>query len=114
MSLKMFVVNCPKTRNQEFGEFLEALTEKYCETVMKLDKLTLEFETLKEKNDAVIDFQKENFHKHDSELEKIVDMQKDLESRQDENQTKCLEIIDEKTNELNYKLEENKAWLEKF
>ena len=25
----MFTVNCPKTRNEEFGQLLEALTEKY-------------------------------------------------------------------------------------
>ena len=67
----MFVVNCPKTRNQEFADFVECLTEKYCETVMKLDKLILKFDHLKEKNDAVLYFQKENFHKHniDSEIE---------------------------------------------
>ena len=29
--IEMFPVNCPKTRNEEFGQLLEALTEKYCQ-----------------------------------------------------------------------------------
>ena len=29
--IEMFAVNCPKTRNEEFGQLLEALTEKYCQ-----------------------------------------------------------------------------------
>ena len=36
---EMISVNCPKTRNEEFGQLLEVLTEKYCQTVMKLDEL---------------------------------------------------------------------------
>ena len=59
----MFPVNCPKTRNEEFGQLLEALTEKYCQTVMKLDELIGQFDTLKDKNDKVIKFQDENFSK---------------------------------------------------
>ena len=68
----MFPVNCPKTRNEEFGQLLEALTEKYCQTVMKLDELIGQFDTLKDKNDKVIKFQDENFSKHDNGIEDIV------------------------------------------
>ena len=68
----MFPVNCPKTRNEEFGQLLEALTEKYCQTVMKLDELIGQFDTLKDKNDKVIKFQDENFSKHDNGIEDVV------------------------------------------
>ena len=80
--MKMFVVNCPKTRNEEFGQLLEALTEKYCQTVMKLDELIKQFDTLKGKNDTVIQFQEENFHKHDSGLDDVVTLHKRLEEKQ--------------------------------
>ena len=82
----MFVVNCPKTRNEEFGQLLEALTVKYCQTVMKLDELIKQFDTLKGKNDTVIQFQEENFHKHDSGLDDIVNMHKKLEEKQQKDQ----------------------------
>ena len=111
MSLKMFVENCPKTRNQEFGDFLECLTEKYCDTVMKLDKLILEFDHLKEKNDAVINFQKENLHKHDSEIEKIKNIEKEMKIRQETNLTKCLEIVEEKVIKLSEALEQKESKL---
>ena len=78
----MFTVNCPKTRNEEFGQLLEALTEKYCQTVMKLDELIVQFDSLKGKNDKVIKFQEENFHKHDSGLDHVIEMHKELEERQ--------------------------------
>ena len=68
----MFPVNCPKTRNEEFGQLLEALTEKYCQTVMKLDELIGQFDTLKGKNDKVIKLQEENFSKHDNGIEDVV------------------------------------------
>ena len=74
----MFAVNCPKTRNEEFGQLLEALTEKYCQTVMKLDELIGQFDTLKGKNDKVIKFQEENFSKHDNGIEDVVAQHKYL------------------------------------
>ena len=91
--MKMFVVNCPKTRNEEFGQLLEALTEKYCQTVMKLDELIKQFDTLKGKNDTVIQFQEENFHKHDSGLDDIVNMHKQLEEKQQKDQDHVVKQI---------------------
>merc|ERR1719510_2366008 len=77
-------VNCPKTRNEEFGQLLEALTEKYCQTVMKLDELIGQFDTLKGKNDKVIKFQEENFSKHDNGIEDVVAQHKNLVTKQEE------------------------------
>lgn len=90
----MFPVNCPKTRNEEFGQLLEALTEKYCQTVMKLDELIEQFDTLRGKNDKVIKFQEENFHKHDSGLDHVLDMHKSLEERQKDDHLKTLQVIE--------------------
>ena len=90
----MFAVNCPKTRNEEFGQLLEALTEKYCQTVMKLDELIVQFDSLKGKNDKVIKFQEENFHKHDSGLDHVVEMHKSLEERQQNDHSKMLQEIE--------------------
>ena len=90
----MFAVNCPKTRNEEFGQLLEALTEKYCQTVMKLDELIIQFDSLKGKNDKVIKFQEENFHKHDSGLDHVVEMHKSLEERQQNDHSKMLQEIE--------------------
>ena len=90
----MFTVNCPKTRNEEFGQLLEALTEKYCQTVMKLDELIEQFDTLRGKNDKVIKFQEENFHKHDSGLDHVLEMLKSLEERQQNDHSKILQEIE--------------------
>lgn len=87
-------MNCPKTRNEEFGQLLEALTEKYCQTVMKLDELIVQFDSLKGKNDKVIKFQEENFHKHDSGLDHVVEMHKSLEERQQSDHSKMLKEIE--------------------
>ena len=100
MDIKMFPVNCPKTRNEEFGQLLEALTEKYCQTVMKLDELIEQFDTLKGKNDKVIKFQEENFHKHDSGLDHVVDMLKKLEEKQLEDNKKILEEVEDENVKL--------------
>ncbi|XP_023323453.1 titin homolog isoform X2 [Eurytemora carolleeae] len=63
----MYVVACPGSRNQEFGQLLGCLTEKYCEMVKKMDELIIELKNLKEKNDKVIKFQEDNFsHQGDS------------------------------------------------
>ena len=90
----MLSVNCPKTRNEEFGQLLEALTEKYCQTVMKLDELIIQFDTLKGKNDKVIKFQEENFHKHDSGLDSVVGMHKKLEEKQVEDHQRILQSVE--------------------
>lgn len=73
---------------------MEALTEKYCQTVMKLDELIIQFDTLKGKNDKVIKFQEENFHKHDSGLDSVVGMHKKLEEKQLEDHQKILESVE--------------------
>ena len=91
---EMILVNCPKTRNEEFGQLLEALTEKYCQTVMKLDELIEQFDLLKGKNDKVIKFQEENFHKHDSGLDHILEMHRKLEEKQQEDNQKLLKDVE--------------------
>ena len=93
-------MNCPKTRNEEFGQLLEALTEKYCQTVMKLDELIIQFDTLRGKNDKVIKFQEENFHKHDSGLDHILDMHKKLEEKQREDNQKILQEVEKENAKL--------------
>ena len=89
----MVSVNCPKTRNEEFGQLLEVLTEKYCQTVMKLDELIEQFALLKGKNDKVIKFQEENFHKHDSGLDNILEMHEKLQEKQQEDNKKILKDV---------------------
>ena len=96
----MLSVNCPKTRNEEFGQLLEALTEKYCQTVMKLDELIVQFDTLKGKNDKVIKFQEENFHKHDSGLDHILEMHQKLEEKQPEDNLKVLQQVENENSKL--------------
>ena len=73
---------------------MEALTEKYCQTVMKLDELIEQFGTLRGKNDKVIKFQEENFHKHDSGLDHVLEMLRSLEDRQQKDHSKTLQEIE--------------------
>ena len=96
----MVSVNCPKTRNEEFGQLLEVLTEKYCQTVMKLDELIEQFDLLKGKNDKVIKFQEENFHKHDSGLDHILEMHQKLQEKQQEDNKKILEDVENENAKL--------------
>ena len=112
--MKMFVVNCPKTRNEEFGQLLEALTEKYCQTVMKLDELIKQFDTLKGKNDTVIQFQEENFHKHDSGLDDIVNMHKKLEEKQQKDQDHVVKQMEEENTALKQIIADQKIRLEEI
>lgn len=97
---EMISVNCPKTRNEEFGQLLEVLTEKYCQTVMKLDELIEQFDLLKGKNDKVIKFQEENFHKHDSGLDHILEMHQKLQEKQQEDNKKILKDVENENAQL--------------
>ena len=45
---------------------MHSLIIQRVQTVMKLDELIGQFDTLKGKNDKVIKFQEENFSKHDT------------------------------------------------
>ena len=69
---------------------------------MKLDELIEQFALLKGKNDKVIKFQEENFHKHDSGLDNILEMHEKLQEKQQEDNKKILKDVENENESLQW------------